>query len=91
MVFPLLPMLGKLIMGEVVKSVVEGKKKPIETVTKGLIRSKTAIAATGGLSAKLMVIIALPLDTRLIWLLCGAVLLEWCKDIYLRVKTNTPV
>ena len=93
MAFPLIPLisaLAPLLTGRKEEKVVGGLKV-IEKVSKGLIGSKTANVATGALAAKIMAVWALPLDTRLQWVLSAVVLVEWAVNIYLRIKTKTEI
>ena len=84
--------LGKLIIGEVVSSAVEGKKEPLkEVVSKGLIRSKTANVAHAGMVAKLTAAWMLPFPTHLLWILTGVIIAEWAGNLWLRIKTKGPV
>lgn len=79
-----------------------GKKNPqaavlatgatmIETKTKGLLRSKTAGAATFSLGTKIVGVYLLPLPPWLQHSLAGAAVVEWGVQLYLRVKTHEPV
>lgn len=93
MAFPLIPLisaLAPLLTGRKVEKVVGGLKV-VEKVSDGLLKSKTANVAHGALLAKLIGVWALPLDSKLHWILSAVVLVEWAVNIYLRIKTKTEI
>ena len=68
----------------------------VQAATKGLVRSKTAQFATGGLIAKAGAVIVgvqlLPGDWQwLVWPGLASVAAEWGVQLWLRVKTREPV
>lgn len=88
---PLIKTIGPALLGRAAEVIVTDSGKMLERKTKGLIRSKTAHAATYAMGAKIVGVFLLPLPAWLQYSLVASVFIEWAASIYLRVRTDTPI
>ena len=85
----LLPTIIEKVFGRQDEMIVDknGLNDKIVSATKGLIRSRTAVFATGALAAKFTAIWALPLPETALWALSVVFLVEYLAALYFRAIT----
>ena len=87
----ILPTIIEKVFGKKAESIVTEVSASYTHGTKGLIRSKTAQAATGALVGKFLALWLLPLPDMALWVLSAVILLEYVGSIVLRLKTKEGV
>ena len=83
-----------LLIGKAAESVVTGSgagNMVLQVATKGLLKSKTANYAHLKVVGGVLALYAMELPQILFWGLTAAILIDWGVNIYLRVRTNSPV